>query len=145
MFDFYTNNFNTGIYKHLAVAPFYMRNMFVSLIDKEISHAKAGKKAYLVLKMNSLVDKDMIEKLYEASQAGVQITLIIRGICSLVTEIQGFSDNIKAFSIVDKFLEHTRVFIFGNNGDEKIFITSGVNLSIMPFEFRTFVVFTVQI
>ena len=124
MFDFYTNNFNTGVYKHLAVAPFYMRNTFVSLIDKEIENAKAKKKAYLILKMNSLVDKEMIRKLYEASQAGVQITLIVRGICSLVTEIEGFSDNIKAYSIVDKYLEHARVFIFGNNGDEKIYITS---------------------
>jgi polyphosphate kinase len=124
MFDFYTNNFNTGVYKHLAVAPFYMRSTFVSLIDKEIENAKAKKKAYLILKMNSLVDKEMIKKLYEASQAGVQITLIVRGICSLVTEIEGFSDNIKAYSIVDKYLEHARVFIFGNNDDEKIYITS---------------------
>lgn len=124
MFDFYTNNFNTGVYKHLAVAPFYMRSTFVSLIDKEIENAKAKKKAYLILKMNSLVDKEMIKKLYEASQAGVQITLIVRGICSLVTEIEGFSDHIKAYSIVDKYLEHARVFIFGNNGDEKIYITS---------------------
>ncbi len=124
MFTFYTNNFKTGSFQHLAVAPFYMRSKFVGLIDKEILNAKAGKKAYIVLKMNSLVDKEMIRKLYEASQAGVQITLIIRGICSLVTEIQGFSDNIKAYSIVDKYLEHTRVLVFGNNGDEKIFITS---------------------
>ncbi len=124
MFTFYANNFKTGNFQNLAVAPFYMRSKFVGLIDKEISNAKAGKKAYIILKMNSLVDKEMIRKLYEASQAGVQITLIIRGICSLVTEIQGFSDNIKAFSIVDKYLEHTRVLIFGNNGDEKMFITS---------------------
>jgi polyphosphate kinase len=101
-----------------------MRQTFVNLIDKEIINAKAGKTAYMVLKMNSLVDKDMIEKLYVASQAGVTITLIIRGICSLVTEIEGYSDNIKAYSIVDKYLEHARVFIFANNGNEKIYITS---------------------
>ena len=124
VFDFYTNNFKTGMYKNLAVAPFFMRQTFVNLIDKEIANAKAGKKAYMILKMNSLVDKDMIDKLYEASQAGVIITLIVRGICSLVTEVEGFSDNIKAYSIVDKYLEHARVFIFGNNGDEKIYITS---------------------
>jgi len=76
----------------------------------------------MILKMNSLVDKDMIEKLYEASKAGVQITLIIRGICSLVTEIPGFSDNIKAYSIVDKYLEHARVFIFANGGNEKFIL-----------------------
>ncbi len=124
VFDFYANNFKTGTFKHLAVAPFFMRQTFVNLIDHEIANAKHGKKAYMILKMNSLVDNEMIKKLYEASQAGVEITLIIRGICSLVTEIANFSDNIKAYSIVDKYLEHTRVFIFGNNGDEKIFITS---------------------
>lgn len=124
VFDFYSNNFKTGEYKHLAVAPFFMRQTFVNLIDKEISNAKAGKMAYMTLKMNSLVDKDMIAKLYEASQAGVKITLIVRGICSLVTEIQGFSDNIKAYSIVDKYLEHARVFIFANSGNEKMYITS---------------------
>ena len=124
MFDFYSNNFNTGTYKHLAVAPFYMRTVFEGLIDNEISNAISGRNAYLILKMNSLVDKSMINKLYEASQAGVKITLIVRGICSLVTEIEGYSDNIKAYSIVDKYLEHARVFIFGNNGDEKMYITS---------------------
>ena len=124
VFDFYSNNFKTGEYKHLPVAPFFMRQTFVNLIDKEISNAKAGKMAYMILKMNSLVDKDMIAKLYEASQAGVKITLIVRGICSLVTEIQGFSDNIKAYSIVDKYLEHARVFIFANSGNEKMYITS---------------------
>jgi polyphosphate kinase len=124
VFDFYANNFKTGAYKHLAVAPFFMRQTFVNLINKEIEFAKAGKPASMMLKMNSLVDKDMITKLYEASQAGVKITLIVRGICSLVTDVPGFSDNIKAYSIVDKYLEHARVFIFGNNGDEKIFITS---------------------
>ena len=124
VFEFYANNFNIGTYKHLAVAPFFMRQTFVNLIDNEIANAKAGKKAYMILKMNSLVDKDMIKKLYEASQAGVDITLIVRGICSLVTEVEGVSDNIKAYSIIDKYLEHTRVFVFGNNGDEKIYITS---------------------
>ncbi len=83
-----------------------------------------GKKLQIILKMNSLVDKEMIEKLYEASQAGVSVTLIIRGACSLVTEVAGYSDNIKAYSLVDKYLEHTRVFIFHNSGDQKIFISS---------------------
>jgi polyphosphate kinase len=124
VFDFYSNNFKTGTYKQLAVAPFYMRHLFIGLIDKEISNAKHGKPAYMILKMNSLVDKIMIEKLYEASQAGVKITLIVRGICSLVTEVAGFSDNISAYSIVDKYLEHARVFIFANGGNEKVYITS---------------------
>ncbi len=124
VFDFYVDNFKVGIFKHLAVAPFYMRKIFTAHINKEIQFAKAGKKASIILKMNSLVDREMILKLYEASNAGVKIKLIIRGACSLVTGIEGFSENIQAFSIVDKYLEHTRVFIFHNNGDEKIYITS---------------------
>jgi len=124
VFDFYVDNFKVGNFKHLAVAPFYMRKIFTAHINKEISNAKSGKKAAITLKMNSLVDREMILKLYEASNAGVKIRLIIRGACSLVTGVEGFSENIKAYSIVDKYLEHTRVFIFHNNGDEKIYITS---------------------
>lgn len=124
VFDFYVDNFKVGIFKHLAVAPFYMRKVFTGLINKEIANAKAKKKSGIILKMNSLVDKEIIQKLYEASNAGVPITLIVRGACSLVTGIDGYSENIKAYSIVDKFLEHARVFIFHNDGDEKIFISS---------------------
>jgi polyphosphate kinase len=124
VFDFYENNFKVDQFKHLAVAPFYMRKLFVQLIDNEIALAKKKKPAAITLKMNSLVDKDMINKLYEASRAGVNITLIVRGACSLVTEMEGWSDNIKAYSIVDKYLEHARVFIFNNGGNEKIYISS---------------------
>lgn len=124
MFDFYENNFKVQSFKHLLVAPFFMRKDFVQLINNEIRFAKSKKPAAITLKMNSLVDKEMIAKLYEASMAGVKITLIIRGACSLVTEMEGWSDNIKAYSIVDKYLEHSRVFIFHNKGDEKIFISS---------------------
>jgi polyphosphate kinase len=124
VFEFYENNFKVQSFKHLVVAPFFMRSEFVNLINKEIRNAKSDKPASILLKMNSLVDKDMIAKLYEASRAGVKITLIIRGACSLVTEMEGWSDNITAYSIVDKYLEHTRVFIFHNNGQEKIFISS---------------------
>lgn len=124
VFDFYENNFKVQTFKHLLVAPFYMRKNLVQLINKEIQYAKEGKRAEMLLKMNSLVDKEMIAKLYDASKAGVKITLIIRGTCSLVTEMEGWSDNITAYSIVDKYLEHTRVFIFYNNGKEKIFLSS---------------------
>ncbi|PBQ33088.1 polyphosphate kinase 1 [Sphingobacteriaceae bacterium] len=124
MFDFYENNFKVQSFKHLLVAPFFMRKEFVQLINNEIRNAKSKKPAEITLKMNSLVDKEMIAKLYEASMAGVKVTLIIRGACSLVTEMEGWSDNIHAYSIVDKYLEHTRVFIFHNKGDEKIFISS---------------------
>lgn len=124
VFDFYVDNFKVGQFKHLAVAPFYMRKTFVSLINKEITNAKAGKKSGIILKMNSLVDREMIVKLYEASNAGVPVTLIVRGACSLVTGIDGYSKNIVAYSIVDKYLEHARVFIFHNGGEEKMYLTS---------------------
>lgn len=124
MFDFYENNFKVQPFKHLVVAPFFMREQFTQLVNKEIKHAKAGLPSGIILKMNSLVDKGMIEKLYEANTAGVKVQLIIRGACSLVTGMEGWSENIEAYSIVDKFLEHARVFVFHNNGDEKIFISS---------------------
>ncbi len=124
VFEFYENNFKIQSFKHLLVAPFFMRKELINLINKEILIAKKKRPAEITLKMNSLVDKEMIAKLYEASRAGVKITLIIRGACSLVTEMEGWSDNITAYSIVDKYLEHTRVFIFHNDGQEKIFISS---------------------
>lgn len=124
IFEFYENNFKVQSFKHLLVAPFFMRKDFIGLINKEIQFAKKKKHAEITLKMNSLVDKEMIGKLYEASRAGVKITLIVRGACSLVTEMEGWSDNITAYSIVDKYLEHTRVFIFHNDDDEKIYISS---------------------
>jgi polyphosphate kinase len=124
LFSFYRDNFKTGTYKRLLVSPFNMRKRFMHLINQEIKNAEAGKPAYMIIKMNSLVDTEMIRKLYHASQAGVKIKMIIRGICSLVTELKGFSDNIEVISIVDKFLEHSRIFVFANNGDEKYFISS---------------------
>ena len=124
VFEFYENNFKIQTFKHLVVAPFFMRNEFEQLIIKEIRNARAHKPAAITLKMNSLVDRDMIAKLYEASRAGVQVTLLIRGACSLVTDMEGWSDNIRAYSIVDKYLEHARVFIFHNGGQEKIYISS---------------------
>ncbi|MBS1651847.1 MAG: polyphosphate kinase 1 [Bacteroidetes bacterium] len=124
VFDFYENNFRIYAFKHLVVSPFYMRSTFIELIKNEIHNSQKNKPAAITLKMNSLVDREMISYLYEASKAGVKITLIIRGACSLVTEMAGWSDNIKAYSIVDKYLEHSRVFIFHNNGDEKIFLSS---------------------
>ena len=101
-----------------------MRSGLEELINAEIEMAKAGKEAKIVLKMNSLQDRSMIEKLYEASRAGVQVFLIIRGICSLAPGIKGHSENIQAISIVDRFLEHARVFWFHHGGDDKIFLSS---------------------
>ena len=91
----------------------------------EIDRAREGKPAWMILKMNSLVDKEMIAKLYEASMAGVKIRLIVRGICSLIPEISAISDNIEVVSIVDRYLEHSRVFIFCNGGQERFYISSG--------------------
>jgi polyphosphate kinase len=111
-------------FKHLLVGQFNLREDLVAKIDREIAHAKANKPASMILKMNSLSDKDMIEKLYEASQAGVKIKIITRGICSLVPSVKGFSENIEIISIVDRFLEHARVFIFHNKGKEEIYLSS---------------------
>jgi len=124
VFDFFSDNFKTGSYKHLAVSPFNMRRTFTQLINKEIVNAKANKPSYIILKMNNLVDRKMINHLYKASQAGVKITLIVRGICSLVCGVREISENIKGVSIVDKYLEHMRIFVFANGGDEKYFLSS---------------------
>lgn len=110
--------------KKLLISPFTMRNKFVSLVEKEIHLAQAGKEAYIILKMNSLEDKKMIKLLYEASNKGVKIRLLVRGMCTLVPGIKGQSKNIKVTSILDRFLEHGRVYIFGNAGEEKMYIGS---------------------
>ena len=111
-------------FKHLLVAPASMRTVYLKLLNREIKNAKEGKEAYTFLKVNSLVDEALIRKLYQASRAGVKIRLIVRGICSLVPGIPGLSENIEVRSIIDRFLEHSRVFIFGNEGKEEIYISS---------------------
>ncbi len=125
LFQFYNDNYKTGAYKNILVAPFFMRKRFVHLINKEIENAKAGKKAWMFLKLNSLTDPELIKKLYEAGQAGVKIRIIVRSICSLVPGVKGLSENIEAISIVDKFLEHARIFVFAGDGDPKYFLSSG--------------------
>ncbi len=111
-------------FKHLLVGQFNLRKTLIQLIDFEIAEASAGRPASIVLKVNSLQDEEMIEKLYAASQAGVEIELNIRGICSLVAGKKNLSENIKAFSIVDRFLEHSRIFIFHHGGHEKMYLSS---------------------
>jgi polyphosphate kinase len=110
--------------KNLLVAPFTLKDKLKDLIDKEIANAKAGQPAYILLKLNSLEEPAMVEKLYEAGQAGVRIKLIIRGICCLKPGVPGLSDNIEAISIVDRFLEHARIYLFANGGDERLYIAS---------------------
>ncbi|GIV26801.1 MAG: polyphosphate kinase [Bacteroidia bacterium] len=124
IFNFYRNNLKIGEYKHLIVSPFNMRSEFIKYIHKEIKNVKRGLKGEIILKLNNLVDKEMISHLYKASQEGVQVFLIVRSACSLVTELPNYSDNIRAYSIVDKYLEHARIFIFHNGGNEKVFISS---------------------
>jgi polyphosphate kinase len=124
VFNFYNDNFKIGVYKHLVVSPFSTRKKYLQLINAEIEHAKQGHDAWVFLKMNSLTDPEMIKKLYEASAAGVKVKLIIRSICSLVPGINALSDKIEAISIVDKYLEHARVFVFSNNGSPKVYLSS---------------------
>lgn len=124
VFEFLQVNYRVHKYKHLLLSPHYTRKGFNRLIDREINNAKKGLPAYIHLKMNSLSDLKMIDKLYEASNAGVKIRLIIRGICSLIPGIEGMSENIEVISIVDRFLEHSRIYIFCNNDDPAVFISS---------------------
>jgi len=111
-------------FKKLLVAPFTLRKKLLKMIDNEIANAKAGKKAYVIAKLNSLEDPLMVQKLYQASRAGVKIQLLVRGICCLIPGNDEYSKNIKVFSIVDRYLEHARVYIFANGGDESIFMGS---------------------
>ena len=124
VFEFFEVNYRVHRYKHLIVSPHYTRSRFVKLIDREIKNALEGKPAYINLKMNSLSDYKMIDKLYDASLAGVKVRLIIRGICCLIPGVRKLSENIEAISIVDNYLEHSRVFIFCNNDDPEVFISS---------------------
>ena len=124
VFDFFDVPYKINKYKHLIVSPHYTKNVFMKLIDGEIANAQAGKEAYVKIKMNSFTSYKMVDKLYEASRAGVKVQMIIRGICCLIPGVEGMSENIEAISVVDKFLEHPRVFIFGNNGNSKVYISS---------------------
>ena len=110
--------------KHLLVSPFSSRSTFIELVEKEIANAQNGKEAYITLKLNSLQDEKMIKLLYKASKAGVKMKLLVRGICCLVPGIEGQSEHITVVSIVDRFLEHGRVYLFANGGKEKLYIGS---------------------
>lgn len=124
LFQFFEHNYQRGVYRHLIVSPYSTRRRFSQMIDREISEAKAGRKGWMVLKCNNLTDAGMIRKLYEASQAGVNVTLIVRGACALRAGVKGLSDNIHAYSIVGRFLEHARVIAFGAGGNPEFYISS---------------------
>jgi polyphosphate kinase len=129
-------------FEYLGVGLFNLKEKFISLIKREIDNAKKGKKARMTLKMNSLQDEEMINYLYEASKAGVKIKLIIRGICSLVPGQKDLSENIEAISIIDRFLEHSRVFIFHNDGQPEVYLSSA-DWMVRNLHFRVETVFPV--
>ncbi len=124
VFNFFDNTFKNFTYKSLLLSPNYARRRLVNLIDNEIRNRDLGRDAWIIVKTNSLVDKDLINKLYQAGRAGVKIRLIVRGICSLIPGEPGLSDNIEAISIVDAFLEHSRIFVFCNNKKNLYYISS---------------------
>ncbi|MCC8187261.1 MAG: polyphosphate kinase 1 [Bacteroides sp.] len=125
VFDFLQNTHKHLLYRHLLVSPYYMRSRIEKMIEREIKNSRKGKKASICAKFNGLTDVRMIRLLYKASQAGVEIRLIIRGACCLHPQMQGLSDHIRAISIVDRYLEHARLMIFHNDGEEQTYITSG--------------------
>jgi polyphosphate kinase len=124
LFNVLTGDANHTSYRQLLVAPYNMRRRFLELIDRETAHAREGRPAHIRAKFNGLADGEMITALYRASQAGVRIELIVRGICSLRPGVVGLSDNIRVFSILGRFLEHSRIFCFANDGEPEYFIGS---------------------
>jgi polyphosphate kinase len=124
VFDYIEHPYLNPVFNELIVSPIFMRKRIISLIKKEIDNAKKGLPAYIFCKINHIVDEKIIEKLYDASIAGVTIKLLVRGNCSLVTGVQKLSENIQAYGIIDRYLEHSRIMIFANGGDEKYYIGS---------------------
>ena len=124
VFNFLEVSYKLKKYKHLIVSPHYSASILSKLIDKEIQNHKNGLPSGISLKLNNITNHPLIDKLYEASQAGVKVKMIVRGICCLIPGVNGMSENITVVSVVDKFLEHPRVFIFENGGDNKIYLSS---------------------
>jgi len=124
LFNFLTGYSQQSDYRQLLVAPINLREKLLALIRRETANKLAGKKARIIVKVNSVTDVELIRALYEASQAGVEIDLIVRGICALRPGVKGVSENIRVRSIVGRFLEHSRIFYFANDGDEAVYIGS---------------------
>ncbi len=123
-FNFFSINYKKDNFYHLVLSPFFLRNKIILLIENEIKNALAGKKAYILLKLNNITDSEIIDSLYRASQAGVKIRLIVRGMLSLIPKVKKLSEKIEAIGIVDRFLEHSRFFIFCNGGNDQVYISS---------------------
>ena len=124
VFDLFANNFNRATHRHLILSPFSTRRRFNELIQFEIENADKGLPAWIILKMNNLVDAGMIRKLYDASDAGVKIKLIVRGVCSLIPGKKGLSENIEVVRVVGRYLEHSRIFVFAHGGESRYYISS---------------------
>jgi polyphosphate kinase len=135
VFDFIRHTYRRFRYRHLLVSPNTNRSGLMALIDTEIANAMAGKKAAIFIKCNNLVDKPVVDKLYQAGQAGVKIRLIVRGMFAMKAGVKGLSENIRAISIVDRYLEHPRVFVFEASGQQKVFISSA-DLMTRNLDFR---------
>jgi len=135
VFEFLRYNYKRPAYRMLMVSPHTCRSGLLALIDQEIANARAGYRASMTLKCNNLVDKQMVMKLYEASEAGVEVKLIVRGMCSALPGVKGISDNIQAISIVDRYLEHPRVYVFYNRGNPNYLIGSA-DLMTRNLDFR---------
>jgi polyphosphate kinase len=124
LFNLLTGYSRHASWQHIGVAPLNLRSTFIDLIDREIAHVQEGGKGHIIAKMNALIDTTIIKALYRASMAGVKIELIVRGVCSLRAGVPGVSENITVRSILDRFLEHSRIFWFRNGGDDALFISS---------------------
>ena len=143
LFNFLTGYSTQQDYRKLFVAPLNLRQRLSALIQREIEHAKKGEKAHLIFKANAIVDPGIIQLLYEASQAGVQVDLLIRGICCLRPGMKNISENIRVISVVGRFLEHSRIFYFYNGGKEEIYLGSA-DLMTRNLNHRVEVVFPVE-
>lgn len=143
VFEFLKYNYRRPDYKHLLVSPHTSRGGIMRLIDEEIANARQGFRAQLFFKCNNLVDRQLTLKLYEASQAGVEVKLIVRGMCSLLPGVSGISENIKAISIIDRFLEHPRVYVAHNRGKPKYYIGSA-DLMTRNIDYRVEVICPVK-
>ncbi|OQP34688.1 MULTISPECIES: polyphosphate kinase 1 [Pantoea] len=124
VFNFIENPYRPVSFEHLLVSPQNSRQMLYQLIDAEIANAQQGNPSGITLKINNLVDNGLVDRLYAASGAGVKVNLLVRGMCSLIPDLPGISENIRVISIVDRYLEHDRVYIFENGGDKKVFLSS---------------------
>jgi polyphosphate kinase len=124
VFNFIENPYRPVTFEHLLVSPQNSRDMLYKFIDAEIANAQQGNPAGITLKINNLVDNGLVDRLYAASSAGVKVNLLVRGMCSLIPDLPGISENIRITSIVDRYLEHDRVYIFENGGEKKVFLSS---------------------